>query len=177
MKGIVVLGCMLKECKPTDEMKGRVERAVQFARLIIPDIMIFSGGRTSAQCAHSEAGMMQKLALSLGADEKLLKVEEKSTTTVENAVYVRELLEIEGFTGDLYIVTSCYHMIRSISIFRTVIPSLTTLSGLCFECKPERLQSEADRLIIDQNLMSKVPWDSQDWLKDFEDIKNNSSLV
>jgi uncharacterized SAM-binding protein YcdF (DUF218 family) len=168
MKAVIVLGCMLKGCEPTDEMRGRVERAVQFANLIDPDVIIFSGGHTSPECTYSEAGMMQKLALNLGADRNIIQVEEKSTTTVENAVYVRELLEKEQFSGVLYITTSCYHMIRSITIFRTVIPDLISLSGLCFECKPERLQSEAARLVIDQNILSQVSWNSKEWLKSYE---------
>ena len=131
MRAIIVLGCMLKGCEPTDEMKGRVERAVQFGNLIHPDLMIFSGGHTSSECSYSEAGMMRKLAVDMGADKNISKTEEKSTTTVENAVYVRELLEKEKFSGDLYIVTSCYHMIRSITIFRSVIPALASLSGIC----------------------------------------------
>ena len=170
MKAIIVLGCMLKGCEPTDEMKGRVERAVQFGSLIHPDLMIFSGGHTSPECLYSEAGMMRKLAVDMGADKNKSKIEEKSTTTVENAVYVRELLEKEKFSGELYIVTSCYHMIRSITIFRSVIPALASLSGICFECKPERLQSEASRLIIDQKIMSLVSWNEEGWLESYEKL-------
>ncbi len=170
MRAIIVLGCMLKGCEPTDEMKGRVERAVQFANLIHPDLMIFSGGHTSPECSYSEAGMMQKLAQDMGADKNISKIEEKSTTTVENAVYVRELLEKGKFSGDLYIVTSCYHMIRSITIFRSVIPALASLSGICFECKPERLQSEASRLLIDQKIMSRVSWNEEGWLESYEKL-------
>jgi uncharacterized SAM-binding protein YcdF (DUF218 family) len=170
MKAVIVLGCKLSGCYPTDEMQGRVERAVQFANLIHPDIIIFSGGRTSPECMYSESGMMQKLALNMGAYGDIMHIEEKSTTTVENAVYVRELLEKVNFFGDLYIVTSCYHMIRSITIFRTVIPNLKSLSGLCFECKPERLQSEAERIIIDQDIMSRIPWNGGDWLKSYEKL-------
>ncbi|MGC8514895.1 MAG: YdcF family protein [Thermoplasmata archaeon] len=170
MKAIIVLGCMLKSCEPTYEMKGRVERAVQFSNLIHPDLMIFSGGHTSPECPYSEAGMMQKLALEMGEDKNITRVEGKSTTTVENAVYVRALLDKELFSGDLYIVTSCYHMIRSITIFRTVIPNLISLSGLCFECKPERLESEASRLIIDQNIMSRVSWNGKAWLESYEKL-------
>ena len=174
MKIVVVLGCMLKSCEPTEEMKGRVERAIQFARMTHPEVIIFSGGKTSPECSYSESGMMVKLAIDLGADRDIIEVEEKSTTTVENAVYVRELLEKDGFSGDLYIVTSCYHMIRSITIFRTVLPNTLSLSGLCFECKPERLQSEATRLVIDQYMMSKVSWNNVDWLKSYEKLKKTT---
>ena len=170
MKAIIVLGCMLKDCEPTDEMKGRVERAVQFSNLIHPDLIIFSGGHTSSECSYSEAGMMQKLAVEMGSDENISKIEEKSTTTVENAVYVRDLLEKEKFSGNLYIITSCYHMIRSITIFRVVIPALKSLSGTCYECKPERLQSEASRFVIDQKIMSRVSWNDKGWLESYEKL-------
>lgn len=170
MKAVIVLGCKLKDCEPTGEMKGRVEKAVTFADLIHPDLIIFSGGHTSPECPYSEAGMMQKLAIDIGLDENMSVIEEKSTTTVENAVYVREALEKEKFSGDLYIVTSCYHMIRSITIFRTVIPTLTSLSGICYECKPERLQSEASRLTIDMKIMARVSWDDKRWIESYEKL-------
>ncbi|EQD75265.1 protein containing DUF218 [mine drainage metagenome] len=170
MKAIVVLGCMLHSCEPTDEMQGRVERSIQFARMIHPDLIVFSGGKTFPECQYSESGMMQKLAIEAGADKTMLVTEEKSTTTVENAIYVRELLEERKFSGDLYIVTSCYHMSRSITIFRKVIPGMLSLSGLCYECKTERLQSEATRLIIDESVMSKVEWDSSSWLRSYKNM-------
>jgi vancomycin permeability regulator SanA len=173
MKIIVVLGCMLKFCAPTEEMKGRVERAIQFAHLINPERIIFSGGRTSKDCAYSEAGMMKKLAIDIGADQNIIEVEEKSTTTVENAVYVRELLEKMSFSGDLYIITSCYHITRSLTIFKIIIPYVNVYSGLCFECKPERLKTEAERLIIDQNIMSRVEWNDQFWLDGYEKVKTS----
>ncbi len=162
---------MLHSCEPTDEMKGRVERSIQFARLIHPDLIVFSGGKTSPECQYSESGMMQKLAFEAGLDRSIPVIEEKSTTTVENAVYVRELLESRKFSGILHIITSCYHMSRSISIFRRVIPEMTSLSGLCYECKVERLQSEANRLIIDENIMSKVDWSSASWLSSYENLR------
>jgi uncharacterized SAM-binding protein YcdF (DUF218 family) len=170
MKAVVVLGCKLKDCEPTDEMKGRVEKAVSFGNLIHPDLIIFSGGHTSTECSYSEAGMMQNLALDMGLDENISRIEEKSNTTVENAIYVREMLEKEKFSGDLYIVTSCYHMIRSITIFRTVIPALTSLSGICYECKPERLQSEASRLTIDLKVLARVSWHDKGWLESYENL-------
>jgi vancomycin permeability regulator SanA len=173
MKILVVLGCMLNSCAATEEMKGRVERAIQFARLVHPERIIFSGGKTSQDCSYSEAGMMKKLALDMGADQNIIEVEEKSTTTVENAVYVRELLEKRQFFGDLYIVTSCYHLTRAITIFKIIIPYVNAFSGLCFECKPERLKSEAERLIIDQDIMSRVSWKDQEWLKSYEKVKSS----
>lgn len=170
LKAVIVLGCKLIYCEPTDEMKGRVEKAVRFADLIHPDMMVFSGGKTSIECSYSEAGMMQKIAIGMGLGENISKIEEKSTTTVENAVYVREMLEKEKFFGDLYIITSCYHMIRSITIFRTVIPALTSLSGICYECKPDRLKSEATRLTIDMEILARVSWGKEGWLESYEKI-------
>lgn len=162
---------MLQSCEPTDEMKGRVERSVQFARMINPDLIVFSGGKTSPDCYYSESGMMLKLAIEAGTNKNILVTEEKSTTTVENAIYVRELLEARKFDGVLYIVTSCYHMSRSIFIFRKIIPGVLSFSGLCYECKTERLQSEANRLIMDDGIMSKVEWDSSSWLMSYENLK------
>ena len=170
MKTIVVLGCMLRDCSPTDEMMGRVERAIQFASLVHPDVIIFSGGKTSQECNKSESGAMLDLAIHDLPDETKAVIEEKSRTTVENAVYVRQILEESRFVGDLYIVTSCYHMIRAISIFRTVVPNLTTLSGICYECKVERLQSEASKLIIDREILEKVDWNSPEWLNAYREL-------
>lgn len=166
-KTIVVLGCMLHNCEPTEEMKGRVEKALKLADLIGPDNIILSGGLTSPECGQSEAGAMQTLMLERPGLKARVILEQKSQNTVENAVFSREAMESYGIGGELYIVTSCYHMSRSLFIFRKVIQGVETMSGFCYECKPERLESEVNHLSRDRAVIDRIEWNSVHWLDDY----------
>ena len=78
--------------------------------------MIFSGG-----LVHKESGVEAYTAVRLhkacGVEEKYLLPDAKSRNTVENVRFTRQLCEQNGFKK-VILVTSAYHMPRSVALFR-----------------------------------------------------------
>ncbi len=62
------------------------------------------------------AGAMKRFVLSQGVPEEAVKVEGRSLSTRENALYTRDLLV--GTPGRKILLTSDYHMFRALRTFR-----------------------------------------------------------
>lgn len=58
--------------------------------------------------------VMRKVLLSLGVPDQIISIENQSRNTYESAVKIRQLLG----AGDIVLVTSAGHMIRSVGVFR-----------------------------------------------------------
>lgn len=173
MKDVVIgLGCAFRDGGPTEEMVGRVEVACEFANLLHAEYLIFSGGKTSTIVDQSESGAMKEIAG--GKTKSRILIEEKSRTTIENAIYVRELLDSMGNQDNIFIVTSCFHVSRAIEIFSTIMPDRRVRAGSCFPCKPDRLEEEYRLLMVNRAIMQKIDWKGEDWLKKYNELKNSS---
>ncbi|WP_158809460.1 YdcF family protein [Beijerinckia sp. L45] len=80
--------------------------------------LVFTGGSADVrQVGRDEAEGAHRLWLSLGIPEARMSFESKSRNTFENAVFTRELVKPKP--GEQWLlVTSAWHMPRSVSIFR-----------------------------------------------------------
>jgi Uncharacterized conserved protein len=169
---VIGLGCAFRNGGPTEEMAGRVGVACEFASLIHARYLIFSGGKTSPIVDKSESEAMKEIAGDKTQTQIL--IEEKSKTTIENAVYVRELLDSLNNNDHIVIVTSCFHMSRAIEIFSTIMPDRRVRAGTCFYCKPDRLGDEHRLLLENRILIQKIEWNGEDWMKKYNEIRNGN---
>jgi uncharacterized SAM-binding protein YcdF (DUF218 family) len=80
--------------------------------------MILSGGPVSWK--HTYASLMQEHALYLGVPKKDILLEDKSTSTEENALFTKEILKRNGYSS-LILVTSPYHSKRAFKIFKKIM--------------------------------------------------------
>ncbi len=112
------------ELKPADvivvlagEETERVEYGVKLFKegWARKDRMIFSGG--PAVWKYTFASLMEEHALHLGVPKKDILLEDRSTSTEEDAQFTREILRQHGYTS-LILVTSPYHSKRADKIFR-----------------------------------------------------------
>ena len=117
---IVVLG----NRPPTDaaghvmpETRRRVERGVALFHAGLADTLVMTGG--PAPHGRVEAEVMRDLALSLGVPAEAVRVEPRSTDTIENARYTVALLcEGEALCFPSVIVVSTpYHLERAGHLF------------------------------------------------------------
>src|SRR5690606_12821560 len=73
-----------------------------------------------------EAEAMKELLMALGVAEEDIVLEGRARNTYENAIYVREIAEEQGF-NEILLVMSALHMPRSLAIFEkqnfAVIPA------------------------------------------------------
>jgi uncharacterized SAM-binding protein YcdF (DUF218 family) len=100
------------------EGAGRLTEAAILARRYPQARIIYTGGSSSLIGRPSaESAEAKKLLVALGVDADRIELEERSRNTDENARFTRDLVAPKS--GEIWLlVTSAYHMPRSMGLFR-----------------------------------------------------------
>lgn len=123
--GVIVLGGAinpeLSQARGAAEINASAERmtaAAELARRFPNARIVLSGGNNRIiGPVSTEAAVSKKLLERLGVAPDRIVEEDRSRTTSENAVYTRDLLQPKP--DELWLlVTSAYHMPRSVGAFR-----------------------------------------------------------
>lgn len=116
---VIVLGAGIKEDKPTRLLRCRLDKALLCYQKN-PDIIIVVSGGMGPQESFTEAYVMQKYLLKKGVPQENILTEDKSTSTYENFVFSKKILD-DKFDGDysLCFVTNEYHIYRAGKIAKT----------------------------------------------------------
>lgn len=122
---VVLSGVTASSMEPTDRVhlhKGadRIMHTVQLYKLEKVKKIILSGGSglLIGEQELSEANEMRKVMLLSGVADEDIWLEESSRNTYENATYTANLLSEQNLPQDrLLLVTSAFHMRRSLSCF------------------------------------------------------------
>ncbi|WP_294535005.1 YdcF family protein [uncultured Rhodoblastus sp.] len=126
-KGIIVLGGALSERISkargqiaVNEAAERLTAAAALARLYPDALLVFSGGSGSLiDDRDREAAAAHRFWSELGVPENRMMFEDASRNTYENAVFTQNLVHPRRDEKWL-LVTSAFHMPRSIGIFRAL---------------------------------------------------------
>lgn len=125
--GIIVLGGMIdqfiSESRKQPALNEASERLFETARLAKahPEArVVFSGGSGAPlRPKPTEAEYAVPVLIELGVDPGRIIIEDKSRDTYENALFSREIAQPKP--GDVWVlVTSAWHMPRSVGVFRHV---------------------------------------------------------
>jgi uncharacterized SAM-binding protein YcdF (DUF218 family) len=125
--GIIVLGGAIDSettaARNALEMDASAERIVamlKLARQYPAARILFSGGSASLlRRAVPEGPIAGRLLEEFGTSRERIVIEDRSRTTAENAIFTRELIS-PGPGERWLLVTSAFHMPRSIGAFRKV---------------------------------------------------------
>src|SRR5690606_20423862 len=80
--------------------------------------LIISGGSASVLVEErGEAAFLQKFLVTVGVNEEMIVVDSLSRSTYENAVNIRQIFDANGWSNDIFLVTSAWHLPRSIRVF------------------------------------------------------------
>lgn len=111
-EAIVVLGCRVHASgSPSYALARRTRRAVLLYDKGVAPLVVFTGGQ--GDFGGTEASTAARYAKDLGLQEEVILLEEKSTSTEENAA---ELAQIRGFEK-IILVTDAYHSFRARRVF------------------------------------------------------------
>jgi uncharacterized SAM-binding protein YcdF (DUF218 family) len=124
-KGIIVLGGALDERisgardqATLNKAAERMTAGAMLARLYPQAILVFSGGSGALIDDQArEADTARRLWRELGVPEHQMVFEDRARNTFENAVFTKKLIDPKK-GEDWVLVTSAYHMPRSMGIFR-----------------------------------------------------------
>lgn len=125
---VIVLGCQVKETGPSRMLRERLDAAYEFL-VANPDAKcILSGGKGPDE-PESEAMCMYKWLVAKGIDAKRLYIEDKSTSTKENLMYSKEIIENEKLPKAITVITSEFHQYRAAEIAKSLGMESYSVSG------------------------------------------------
>jgi len=148
---IVILGYKLHpDGMPTRILKDRVARAVALYKEKMAGghhpLIIVSGKGKVEVGGHTEAEVMQELALCMDVRRGDVLVDPDSANTAQNAKFSSALIRNNKNTiNEVYVVTSDYHMPRSQYIFQSVFPSDIHLEFVSAATSATKLRDESSR--------------------------------
>lgn len=115
---VIVLGCGIRaDGTPTPLLRGRLDRAMDFARAQEAKagkapVFILSGGQGSDE-SISEAECMHRYLAGQGVPEDRMILEDRSTDTAQNMAFSKEKLTARLPQGKVAFATNDYHVFRA----------------------------------------------------------------
>ena len=116
---VVVLGCQLWGEDPSPMLQKRLDKAYELLEQY-PDIPVVVTGGQGDDEVISEGKAMKMYLLKRGISEDRIIVEDKSTSTYENIRNAFEITDSMGYSRDITVVTSEYHIFRAELIARSL---------------------------------------------------------
>lgn len=141
---ILVLGHRLKpDCTPTNDLVSRIDRTVALWKKTGAKVVMPCGGITRDR-ERSEAEVMREMLIERGVPDDVIRLENKSRTTTENIVNAKALM---GTGARMALVTSDYHVERSLSLCRRLGLDAYGVAALTEEGEYRVREFEKDRMI------------------------------
>ena len=115
---IIVLGCGIRrDGTPTPLLRGRLDRALEFARAQKAQtgkmpVLVLSGGQGADEVV-SEARCMHDYLITQGVPEEQMLLEDRSTDTAENMRFSKELIFARDPEAGIAFSTTNYHVFRA----------------------------------------------------------------
>lgn len=110
---VIVLGAQMKESGPSNILKSRLDRAIEYLDKNPGTKVIVSGGKGSDEPV-SEAEGMKTYLVQKGIEPERIMMEDLSVNTKQNLKFSSEYINIEEET--VGIVTSNFHIYRSVKL-------------------------------------------------------------
>lgn len=123
---MIILGCQVTDQGPSQTLRDRLDKALEYLAENPDMTIIVSGGQGSNEPTTEAYGMAQYLIES-GVPESSIYQEGRSSNTFQNLAFSCDLMQEEGLSGDILIVSSGFHLARSSMLW-------------------ERLQGDSDEL-------------------------------
>lgn len=109
---VIILGCRVKGSVPSKALVKRCLVAKEYMSKNKNAVAILSGGQ-GADENITEAECMEQILTSYGIEKERLIKEEKSTSTYENMLFSRQIINELNLSKNTAIATSEYHMLRA----------------------------------------------------------------
>ena len=115
---IIILGCGIrKDGSPSPLLRGRIDRALEFARkqknLTGKEVIFVTSGGQGPDEPISESESMKRYLMEQGVPESRILQEDRSTDTLENMKYSKEKIWAVSSGGKVAFSTTNYHVFRS----------------------------------------------------------------
>jgi len=133
--GIVLTGTVIPQLTPNDRVyfqKGadRVIHTVQLYKLgLIEKILVSGGSGRIIDIQEREADRFKEVMMLMGVPDSVIMLENETRNTHESAVEVKKILTRLGYkSNDCLLITSAFHMRRSLACYRKAGLSLDSFT-------------------------------------------------
>ena len=109
---LVVLGCKVKDGRPSLMLKRRLEAAYGYLSEHESVCVVVSGGKGDDELI-SEAECMKQYLTEKGISAERIFMEDRSTTTKENLMFSKNIIENNHLPDTITLVTDGYHQKRA----------------------------------------------------------------
>ena len=107
---IMVLGCGIKDGRPSDMLEDRLLRALEVAKELPEAKLILSGNNAGSE--YNEVGVMKSFCLEKGFDEKRILTDDNGFSTGASVTNLKKVFDGKR----VIIVTQKYHLYRALHI-------------------------------------------------------------
>ena len=122
---LIVPGCAVRpDGTPSGSLRRRTECAVVLWHEGVAPTLVLTGGL--GRFPPAEATAAAELARAQGVPSAAIVLEDRSTTTAENAAFAAGLVD-EPMRMSVLVVTDCYHAWRCTRLFRRHFKSVSTI--------------------------------------------------
>tara|TARA_Y100000310_G_scaffold345406_1_gene464615 strand:- start:10169 stop:10708 length:540 start_codon:yes stop_codon:yes gene_type:complete len=153
---IIVLGCEFKNNNLGKESKSRVKQGIKLYKKGLSKNLVLAGGTKRKKYLSY---YMKQYARKLGIPTKNLFTEELSKDTIGNALFTKPIIKKQKWKN-LILVTSDYHLERSLYIFHQVYGNNYTILGedskTSLLSKLKRFKTEKEYTLFAETLFSKI---------------------
>ena len=109
---VVVLGCKVKDGRPSLMLGRRLEAAYEYLSAHDRVPVVVSGGKGSDE-AISEALCMKNWLVGKGISPDRIYMEDRSASTEENLRFSADIIKTEGLPAKVTLVTDGFHQLRA----------------------------------------------------------------
>lgn len=110
------------------------------------DKILITGASGSLNSELKESHILKKFLIRVGIPDSCILIEEKSKNTHENAIYCKEILKNYSKKNSYLIITSKYHMRRSLACFKK-----TNLEVYPYIKKSDRKHFDLEWIVLPQS--------------------------
>lgn len=125
---VVVLGCKVKNGRPSLMLKRRLDCAYRYLSEHDSMKVVVSGGQGNDE-AISEAQCMRDYLVEMGISTERIFMEDKSTSTEENLKFSQEIISREGLPEKITLVTDAFHQCRAEMLAKNIGIDPYNISG------------------------------------------------
>lgn len=111
---LIILGAGIRGERVTLTLQERLNKGIEYLN-VHPDTKVIVSGGKGFEETVTEAEAMKRYLVDRGIKPSRIVMEEKSTSTMENFKYTKELLTGIGYKGSIkvMVITSDFHMMRA----------------------------------------------------------------
>lgn len=116
LSAAIVLGCAVKEGRPSHTLELRLQEALKLSQVYPSALLVLTGGISEGE--QSEASIMQDFLRARGIAQERMIVEDEALNTEQNIEFSLERLHELKADSSVGIITSDYHLLRTLEIGR-----------------------------------------------------------